>query len=267
LGLKNHRFSLNPNDEGLSKQILKKGLREPMNSYYLAKFIQTEKPYVLDVGGNIGYFPLIEVLSGAKAVTVYEPVSETFRYLLKNVKDFPNVICRNSGLSDHSGEQTIYIPEQRNLASVVPNAQYLEFSDVEIIGNEIVTMTTLSDVCENIDNNNILVRMDVEGHEIRILQDIPENVKHLSFEFHTQIIGEKESIQFIEHLESQGFKVVLMLREMEGLSGLFKRFGVSVFSIYSRLKEKRIYKNPTKQEIRYIISLQKENPHIFASRK
>jgi FkbM family methyltransferase len=266
LGLTDHKICLNPNDEGLSQQILKNGLREPMNSYYLAKFIKTEKPHVLDVGGNIGYFPLIELLSGAESVTVYEPVSETFGYLLKNVKDFKNVICRNSGLSDHAGEQTIYIPEQRNLASVAPDADYLEFSDVKIVSNETVTMATLPDVCENIESSNILVRMDVEGYEATILQNIPENVKHISFEFHTQILGQKASIDFIEHLESQGFKVFLMLREMEGLIGLFKRFGFSVFSAYSRLKEKRIYTNPTKQQICHVISLCRENPHIFASR-
>ena len=45
----------------------------------------------------------------------------------------------------------------------------------------------------------------------------------------------------IEKLENDGFEIALMTRDLEGLSKLFRTFGFTVFRIYNRLKEKRIY--------------------------
>ena len=83
---------LNPNDEGLSAQLLAYGFREPINSYLLSQFIKKENfDVVIDVGSNIGYFPIVELESGAKKVIVIEPVPETFGFLHKN-----QGICRSS---------------------------------------------------------------------------------------------------------------------------------------------------------------------------
>jgi hypothetical protein len=108
--------------------------------------------------------------------------------------------------------------------------------------------------------------MDVEGYESTILEDIPENIKEVSFELHTKILGKKQSINLVEKLENDGFKIILMTRELEGITNLFKIFGFKIFRIYNRFKEKRIYANPKKSEIIKVIGYMKENPHIFALR-
>ena len=84
IGVSNNKseIQLNPNDEGLSAQLLAYGFREPINCYLLSQFIKKEKLYVfIDVGSNIGYFPIVELESGAKKVIVIEPAPETFRFL------------------------------------------------------------------------------------------------------------------------------------------------------------------------------------------
>ena len=85
IGLQDGSIYVNPKDQGLSNQLLKYGIREPINCYFLVKTIKSQKPSILDVGGNIGYFPIIETLSKAKVVTVYEPVTENFKFLTKNM--------------------------------------------------------------------------------------------------------------------------------------------------------------------------------------
>ena len=139
-------------------------------------------------------------------------------------------------------------------------------NDIRITETQKVKIITLNDACNEISDNNVLCRMDVEGYETNILTDIPEKVKGVSFEFHTKILGKNESIKLIEKLENDGFEIALMTRELEGMSKLFKKVGFTLFRIYNRLKEKRIYEYPTKSEIIKVIKLMRENPHIFAFR-
>jgi FkbM family methyltransferase len=266
IGLQDFSIYLNPEDEGLSNQLLKYGIREPLNSYFLVKRINLTNPSVLDVGGNIGYFPIIEALSKAKKVEVYEPVTETFGFLVKNMARFTNVNCYNLGIGETRGSSTIFITNRRNNSSLEPCKEYMNQHLIRITKTQRVKVITLSDACDKLLSNNILCRMDVEGYESKILEDIPENIKEVSFELHTKILGKKQSINLVEKLENDGFKIILMTRELEGITNLFKIFGFKIFRIYNRFKEKRIYANPKKSEIIKVIGYMKENPHIFALR-
>ena len=266
IGLQDFSIHLNPKDEGLSNQLLTYGIREPINSYFLVKRINLTNPSVLDIGGNIGYFPLIEALSKARRVEVYEPVTETYGFLVKNMATFTNVNCYNLGIGEARGTNTIFITNRRNNSSLEPCKEYMDNNFIRIIKKQKVNIITLSDACDKLISNNILCRMDVEGYEFKILNNIPENIKEISFELHTRILGKKQSINLIEKLENDGFKIILMTRELEGIINLFKIFGFSIFRIYNRLKEKRIYVNPKKSEIIKVIGYMQENPHIFASR-
>lgn len=266
IGLPDQPFYINPKDEGLSNQLLNYGVREPINSYFLVKSIKSKKPHVLDVGGNIGYFPIIEALSDAKAVTVYEPVTETYEYLLKNMAPFNNVKCYNLGVGEKNETSKIYITNSRNNASIEPSEEYMEQRNITVSETQTVQLITLADACKEISDTNILCRMDVEGYETKILTNIPEAIKGISFEFHTKIIGKKQSIELINELENKGFQITLMIRELEGIMNLFKIFGFGIFRVYNRLKEKRIYEHPKKTEVIDIIEKMRENPHIFAFR-
>lgn len=266
IGLPEQSFYLNPKDEGLSNQLLKYGIREPINSYFLVKEIKSRKPHMLDVGGNIGYFPIIEALSNVKSVSVYEPVTENFEYLVKNLAPFNNVKCYNKGIGEKNITTKIYITNRRNNACVEPCDEYMEENKITIKQTEEIQLVTLADACQAIDDTNVLCRMDVEGYEKKILTNIPEKIRGLSFEFHTKIIGEIQSIELINKLENEGFRITLMTRELEGMMRLFKTFGFTIFKIYNQFKEKRIYHYPRKKEIIKIIKLMRENPHIFAFR-
>ena len=266
IGLQDVSIYLNPKDEGLSNQLLTYGIREPLNSYFLVKRINLTNPSVLDIGGNIGYFPIIEALSKAKEVEVYEPVTENFGFLIKNTAPFTNVNCYNLAIGETKGINKIFITNRRNNSSMEPCKEYMNQHFIRITKTQKVKTITLSDACDKFLTNNVLCRMDVEGYESKILNNIPENIKEVSFELHTRILGKKQSITLIEKLENDGFKIILMTRELEGMMNLFKIFGFKIFRIYNRLKEKRIYINPKKSEIIKVIGYMQENPHIFALR-
>ncbi|NVM31839.1 MAG: FkbM family methyltransferase, partial [Candidatus Helarchaeota archaeon] len=118
--LNDRSLYINPYDEGISADLYAWGIREPLNTYTLFKFI-TEKrrniDAILDIGSNIGYFPLIELASGAKEVIGVEPVPETYTFLKRNLDRFKNSITLNVAIADKAGKIKMYIPPQLNYAT------------------------------------------------------------------------------------------------------------------------------------------------------
>ena len=79
------RLLLNPLDVGFSREFNAYGFREPLNTFAFFCQVAKKKPVVLDVGGNLGYFALVELQAGAKKVVVVEPVPSTFSFLAKTL--------------------------------------------------------------------------------------------------------------------------------------------------------------------------------------
>ena len=257
---------LNPNDEGLSAQLLAYGFREPINSYLLSQFIKKENfDVVIDVGSNIGYFPIVELESGAKKVIVIEPVPETFGFLHKNVEGYPNVSELNVAVSVQNREETMLIPTQKNLATIIPDKNYLEGAKTSIEDEVTVQALTLQTIIDKLGINGYraLLRMDIEGYEGVIGYDLPEEIKAISLEFHRPVIGYEDSMKLLNHWEESGFKVVMLSRELNGLAPFIKRFGLRSSLRAYELVTKRLFVKPDRGTIDYIFRLNKENPHIF----
>ena len=77
------KILLNPLDRGFSREFNVYGFREPLNTFAFFCDVAKKKPVVLDIGGNLGYFSLVELQAGAKKVISVEPVPSTFKLLTK----------------------------------------------------------------------------------------------------------------------------------------------------------------------------------------
>jgi FkbM family methyltransferase len=261
---------LNPNDEGLSAQLLAYGFREPLNCYLLSQFIKKEDfDVVLDVGSNIGYFPIIELESGAKKVVVVEPIPETFGFLHKNMERYPNVSELNVAVSVENKKETLFIPTQRNLATIIPDKKYLEVAKTSIVDEVTVQALTLQTIIDKVGINGCraLLRMDVEGYEGVIGYNLPEEIKAISLEFHRPVMGYEDSMKLLNHWEESGFRTVMLSREIDGLAPFIKRFGLmSVLRAYE-LRAKRLFMNPDRGTVDNILTLNKESPHLCLLRQ
>ena len=268
--VKERTLYLNPADEGLSVQLYAWRLREPINTHFLCEFIAHEErnmDAVIDIGGNIGYFPLVEIVSGAPQVIAIEPVPETYRFLKKNMERFDNVKTLNVAVSDKKETVKMYIPSQRNLATIFGDTDYLKMAKATI--EEIVDMQALplEDILktENMKGKRALVRMDIEGYEKNITKKLPEEIYALSFELQPPILGYSSTMELIENLKKSGYKIQMMIRELDGLGPLVKLLGVKkALRFYERLVETRVFYEPSMSLIKEIIKKQKENPHILA---
>ncbi len=263
-------IQLNPNDEGLSAQLLAYGFREPINCYLLSQLIKKENfDVVIDVGSNIGYFPIIELESGAKKVIVIEPVPETFRFLHKNVERYSNVSELNAAVSVHNREEILFIAAQKNLSTIIPDKNYLKDAKTSIVDEVTIQALTLQSIIDKlgINGNRALLRMDIEGYEGVIGYTLPEEIKAISLEFHRPIMGYEASMKLLNHWGESGFSVVTLSRDLDGLSPFIQRFGLlSVLRVYE-LMAKRMFFNPDSSLISNILKLNKENPHICLLRE
>jgi FkbM family methyltransferase len=261
---------LNPADEGLSAQLFAYGFREPINCYLLSQFIKQENfDVIIDAGSNIGYFPIIELESGAKRVIVIEPVPETFKFLHKNVEACSNVNELNVAVSVHNREETLYIPDQKNLSTIIPDESFLRKIKASIVNEITVQTLTLQSIIDKLSLNDsrILLRMDIEGYERVIGYNLPSEIKAISLEFHGPVIGYEGSMKLLNYWEESGFKAVMLSRELDGLSPFIKKFGLSsVLRVY-QLVAKRVFMNPDRSLINSILSLKKECPHIYLLRQ
>jgi FkbM family methyltransferase len=261
---------LNPRDDGMCAQILAFGFREPLNCYFLSQFIKHEGfDVVLDVGSNIGYFPLVELASGATEVIAIEPVPETFWFLEKNLRTYANAIALNLAVSDKNGTVTLFVPNERNLASVMPDVDYLKFVKASIVDKVNAQACTLQRIIDdfNLGDSRILLRMDIEGYEKVIGYDLSHAIKAVSVELHTPILGYEESMRLFNHWLKSGFKPVFLSRELNGLNPLINRIGLlPSLRLYELVIRRRTYSKPDLNTIKYFVRLQRENPHLFLLR-
>jgi len=126
-----------------------------------------EGDWVIDVGANIGtYAWVLSNLVGASGrVICFEPVGATFATLAANVRCFThaNVTLVNAALSREVGLVGIVLPEQHG-----HEAAY--FARVEPAGSSQTVLALKLDGVALGDAPIKLVKIDVEGHELAVLE-------------------------------------------------------------------------------------------------
>jgi FkbM family methyltransferase len=160
-------------------------------------------PYIIDCGSNIGMSVLYfkSQYPGAK-ILAFEPDHETFQLLSENVSvnNLDGVQLLNVALSDQDSEVQLF-------AKPVPGSLTMSlFKSEEKTQMKSVIAKKLSGyVNAKVD----LLKIDVEGSEIKILRDLVESDKikmidQMIIEYHPAITG-KPVESFIKFLESINF--------------------------------------------------------------
>jgi FkbM family methyltransferase len=204
---------VNPRDVGFSKEFFIYGFREPLNTMVLYKTVEKKKPLVLDIGSNIGYFPIVELEAGAKHVIAVEPLPPSYSYLTKNLRGYKNVTTLNMAVSDKKEDLKLYIPNARNNTS--SSTALILNSGLKIVKEVTVKALPVSAIAEQYPIE--MLRMDVEGHEYKILSNkIPDTVNTISIELHIlPPYGKKEAAKLLRRLGEQGFLATFVINEMK----------------------------------------------------
>jgi FkbM family methyltransferase len=156
--------------------------------------------WVIDVGANIGHYSkrLSELVGPAGRVLAIEPVPETFSILADNALHFPyaNLSLLNFAASDVFGVTGVSIPRLR---SGLRN-YYMASIDREADALQVMTLPLDSLLLEK---RISLVKIDVEGHEMKVLVGMAVMLER----DHPALIVETHSREVELMLEHIGYSV------------------------------------------------------------
>jgi len=179
--INNYRMFINLDDPGISKDLYIFRVRVQQLKYILEKEIK-EGDVILDIGANIGYYALMEKNLVGQQGTVYslEPSPLNYYLLQKNVRlnKAESVIYpfKLAGGAKASKEK-LYTSEFSNLNTFMPDLYKCGKKSKAITDSyvwvDVVDMTFFLKDKKNID----LIRMDIEGSEVEVLEGLTSAIK------------------------------------------------------------------------------------------
>jgi FkbM family methyltransferase len=263
----NPELFINPEDKGLSAQLYAWGFREPVNTVCIYNFLRREKNKIdalIDIGANIGYFSIIAHISQIENIIAIEPVPQTFDVLRKNTKK-RKIRTLNIAISNKTGKIKMYIPDKFNLAIPIPS----EINGKRLKNIVTVEAKSIEEIMqqENLESSKVILRMDIEGYEKKVIDALPDNIYALIFEFHIPILGAKKSKELLYTLKNKGFSIEYLVDNPKGYEQIVK---YTTFEIYLKLFEmmgkRRLYYRPKKLVLDQLIEAGKACPEIIAKK-
>lgn len=175
-------------------------LREIFVEKIYAFEAKTEKPYIVDLGANIGLSVLFfKTLFSVASIDAFEADPAIFRYLVSNVhgNGYEDVRLFNKA-AWHSNTVLQFHSEGADGGSVTSDSRS---GTIEVAA---------VDICEFIGSRHVdFLKMDIEGAEVDVIhrcRSILGNVDNLFVEFHSVRNSRQRLDELLEVLVSSGFR-------------------------------------------------------------
>lgn len=226
-----YRMMLDARDVGISRSLLLFGTREVDHKVMLEQIVRPGMR-IFDIGGNIGYYPLmeLELLRRTGQVIVVEPSPANVALLRRNLSlnDYSDIPVIEAAVSNVATKRTFFLSEQSNLGTFHPigtGAKTLTGKTLEV---DTVTVPMLAKRYGPPD----LLRMDVEGHEVEVLNGMIDDLRKgtyapiVIFETHLSRYSEKHDMaETLRNLFALGYRVPLVSSSSDRGTERFVRFG------------------------------------------
>jgi FkbM family methyltransferase len=198
-------FQINKNETGILKAIFE-------NREYADYFPFYQKVTIVDIGAHFGYFSIFAENNTdiGSTIIAIEPNQSNFRHLGENIADCKkgNIRCFNYAVGGRRGITKLYEGESAN-HSIIDNYPLLKpkrsFEEVEC---KTLEELIIENNLERID----FLKMDCEGAEYEILegtiQSVFDKITTISMEFHDLKNSKFTSMNLINILVENGFKIV-----------------------------------------------------------
>jgi FkbM family methyltransferase len=145
-----------------------------MNYLRDERFHDVRPTVIFDVGANVGDYTrcLLDSFGDRASIFAFEPAPDTFAVLAANLGHVSNVSLKPFGFSDRIGPAVLFSAGPGSkLASVYQTTGRLERSGLTIAIEQMIELTTIDQFCADNQIDRIrFLKLDVEGHELRILE-------------------------------------------------------------------------------------------------
>lgn len=158
------------NDIYISNSLITSGLWEPKSTELFLDILKDNPNLtVLDVGANIGYYSLMAAAAGSHVVAV-EPLERNLKLFAKAIilNRFENKITVfENAVSSRNGHVRLDVSSVTNQGA----ARVVADSEVLLSDNTVkMAAVTLDDLVNFIPTQNVVIKLDVEAHECKVLQ-------------------------------------------------------------------------------------------------
>lgn len=253
-----YRLVVDADDPGISRQLILLGERELEQKLLLEREL---KPGMraFDLGANIGYYTVMmaRLVGPAGRVYAVEPVPHNFELLIRNVSG--NGLAERTELeqvaiAESDGERPLLISEKSNWHSfqppdVDPAVAWKRSYTRKMIGSLSVKTRALAGyLAERLPID--LVRMDLEGFEVEILEAVLGLPAALScnlrilFETHPEFYHSCNDLRpVLEALCRDGYTIRYLISDFHEREGkaLFSRYGYGAANMLHENRARAIY--------------------------
>lgn len=213
----NYRMWLDVNDRGISRTLTLFGTREVEHKIMLEHIVKPGMR-IYDIGANIGYYALMELglLKGKGELIAIEPSTSNVALLKRNLglnNYTKQVKVLEGAVSDQPGIKKFYLSNQSNLNTFHTGgtgAAHLSGKTLEV---KTFTVPELSQMFGPPD----LIRMDVEGHEVEVINGMLMQIKNnlfkpmILFETHLSRYSKEHNMhETLERLFNLGYYVPML---------------------------------------------------------
>lgn len=213
------KMVIDSTDRGIARHLLLAGIHEKDATARYGEEIRSlrkevEDVTVIEVGANIGYYTLLEadLLGSSGQIFAIEPSPDNVSILKQNVEKngfSESVDVTRGAISAETGTRELYLSEKSNCHT-------MEHGRGDTGSTISVRTWTLDDFLEEreIEPTDInVVRMDVEGHEGKILRGMEGLLSNsetllLFIEFHKELVENREFDDLTELLTERGFRMI-----------------------------------------------------------
>jgi FkbM family methyltransferase len=195
---------------------------------------------LFDVGANSGsYAKLLQDVFGPKSkIYCFEPAKKSFELLQSNFGTLANMELINAGLGEAKADLTLYSNSDTSTMASIYHRR-LDHHHIDFNQTEEVKITTVDDFCaeNNIKHIHVL-KIDVEGHEIKVIKGASNliksgNVDYIQFEFGGTMIDSKVFFQDFYYLLKDQYTIYRVVKdgfyEIKNYKELLEIFMASLF--------------------------------------
>ena len=199
--------------QAIDREIYLSGFYEKDQLNYLNKICSKKKiDYFFDIGSNIGYYSLY--FRNIENIYSFEPNKKNFLSLKENIElNNLDIKAHNFGLSNSNSETEIWYTDEKKMggsAIFQEDDPELKKYDIKNIYLEKISVKRLDDII-NIYDSKILVKIDVERHEKKVLEGMKNTIKNNDIILQVEI-GEVQKNEVFKYLKELNLKWINTIR-------------------------------------------------------